>query len=169
MGRLIDAIFYIIIGLFVGVIFCKHLHADSYMSGMVGVFNTGKHSYSESKFLNAGYRQSWFLGLTYQLEIGGWTDVAGGGRKGSLYGAGLVGVETDGVVMGRAMAGPALLSQTDTYLGGKFPQFTEEVFFGVSGKNRNEVGFKYKHISSGGLYQPNMGRDYFGIEMSVPW
>lgn len=143
--------------------------ADSFLSGGVGVFNSAKDGYSQVKWLNMGYRQPLVLGLTEQVEFGGWLDRGRYGLKSGGYGAYLIGVETNADVMMRAMVGPAVITTPDSNLGGYFPQFTEEVFLGLSGSSGNKVGIKYKHISSAGLVSPNMGRDFAGVEMSIPW
>lgn len=143
--------------------------ADSYASFMLGEFHSADKSPVEVKFVNIGIRKPLALGLTQQMEVGGWTDSGGNGRKGSAYGAYQVGVEVDSFILARFMAGPAFISTPDTYLGASFPQFTEELFLGLCGKNNNTVGLKYKHVSSAGLIMPNMGRDMIGIEASLPW
>jgi hypothetical protein len=148
----------------------KAAHAESYMTGALGVANSGKDSLSESKFFNFGYRDDFGFGLTYQYEGGFWTDIAGNGRKGSAYAAYQLGVTVDNSpVVARVMAGPALISTPDAYLGGVFPQFTEDFYFGMKDHRGNGVGVKYKHISSAGIVQPNVGRDYLGLEVSIPW
>lgn len=144
------------------------VHADDYGSAMVGVFSSGKSNLAECKLVNFGHRERLPLGLSYQYEGGGWTDVAGNGRKGSLYGAAQLGVQADSTLTARFMAGPALISSPDAYLGGVF-QFTEDFFLGIHGDNGNIVGVKYKHISSAGIEQPNVGRDFAGIEVSIPF
>jgi hypothetical protein len=150
------------------LIFSEDGRPDSYMSGQVGIFNTGKQSISESKFVNVGYRDIWCCGISYQYEAGGWIDRAGNGRKNSGYGAFQMGVEAGDTTIARVMAGPALITTPDSYLGGAF-QFTEDFFIGIRGNSRNTVGIKYKHFSSAGLEQPNVGRDYLGAEISIPW
>lgn len=142
--------------------------ADDYVSGMLGVFNSGKSSLSESKLLNLGHREMWGCGLASQYEIGGWSDSAGYGRKSSLYGAYQVGVEAGDSIKARVMFGPALISSPDAYLGGVF-QFSEDFFIGLSGSNGNTIGLMYKHFSSAGLEKPNEGRDYAGVSVSLPW
>lgn len=142
--------------------------ADDYMTAAVGVFNSGKDSHAESKFINVGHRDSTILGLTYQYEIGGWTDTASHSRSGSVYGALQAGVETDGLVFARVMTGPALITSPDSYLGG-YLNFTEDFYIGLKGPNSNTVGIKYKHISNAGLTQPNLGRDFAGFEVSIPY
>lgn len=142
--------------------------ADDYATVSLGVFNSAKQSHAESKFINVGHRENTILGLTYQYEAGGWTDVAGGGRGGSGYGAVQAGVQTNGPIYARVMTGPALITSPDSYLGG-YLNFTEDFYIGLKGPNGNTVGVKYKHISNAGITQPNVGRDFAGVEVSIPW
>ena len=160
----------LIVGLIcaLGLVIANDAAADTYMSGMVGVANSGKDSISETKFLNFGYRQPLALGLSQQFELGGWADRAGQGRKTSGYVAWQLGVEAGDTTIARVMAGPALITTPDAYLGGPL-EFTEDFFIGIRGKNGNTVGIQYKHFSSGGIYQPNIGRDLVGPQISIPF
>lgn len=156
---------YLYLLLFIGNI----VRADTYATGMLGAFSTESGSKANNKFVNVGYRDYLGFGLTEQYEIGGWWDASGNGRKGSIYGAYQLGLEVDSFLLARFMVGPAFITSPDSYLGGAFPQFTEDLFFGLQGKNGNTLGVKYKHFSSAGIYQPNMGRDLLGVEISIPW
>lgn len=162
-----------IVGLLAGA---KLAHADEglnevkptyYMTGALGVFDSGRHSLTEEKFLNIGRRTT--LGpFIQQVEIGGWTDVAGNSRSGSAYGAYQVGLEVDGAFLGRICTGPAFISSPDVYLGGHF-QFTEDFYIGEHDAKGHSVGFIYKHISSAGLEEPNIGRDQMGFQIGLPF
>jgi hypothetical protein len=149
---------------------CTRSNADEpkgevYSTVAVGVFNSGLHSLSEEKFLNVGYRSA--LGpLVQQVEVGGFTDRAGNGRSGSAYGAYQVGFEVHGPILGRICTGPALISSPDSYLGGVF-QFTEDFYAGEEDTHGHSIGFLYKHISSAGLEQPNIGRDQMGFQIGL--
>lgn len=138
---------------------------EMYMTGAVGVFNSGKKSLSECKFLNVGERKP--LGpLIQQWEVGGWTDRAGDGRGGSAYGAYQLGFEVHGSMLARVATGPALITSPDSYLGGVF-QFTEDFALGEEDSQGHYAVFKYKHISSAGIEQPNIGRDFMGVEIGL--
>lgn len=143
-------------------------YAEDYATAAVGVFNSGKNSHAETKFANLGHRGDLGLGLTYQLELGGWVDTTGHGRASSAYGAAQFGVETDGEVFARVMTGPALITNPDWYLGGPFA-FTEDFYLGLRGRNGNSVGLLYKHISNAGIYNRNVGRDLAGVQVSIPF
>lgn len=143
-------------------------YPEDYASFAVGVANSGKASLTETKLFNFGHRDKFLFGLSYQYEVGGWIDIAGQGRKGSGYGAYQIGVETDGPIFARVMVGPALITTPDAYLGGAF-NFTEDFYLGLSGKNGNTIGVLYKHVSNAGLEPPNMGRDFAGVTVSIPF
>lgn len=152
---------------FIYTIVCLNpARADNYASFMLGVFSSARDAYTETKFLCVGHREPLIFGFTHQYEAGGWTDIAGGGRSGSLYAAYQVGVEAGEGAIGRIMLGPAIITRPDAYLGGPF-EFTEDLFLGIKGGNGNIIGVKYKHLSSAGIYQPNEGRDLLGIEASI--
>ncbi len=142
--------------------------SELYASGMLGVASSGSNSLSETKFVNIGVRSYLGLGLTRAVEGGAWTDRAGAGRRSSGYVSGLIGVEADGPCTARVMVGPALITTPDAYLGGHF-QFTEDFFLGIRGKSDNTVGVHYRHFSSAGIYEPNIGRDFAGVEISIPF
>lgn len=141
-------------------------HADDiYLTGALGVFNSGKSSLSETKFANVGYRTDlgWFK---QQAEIGGWVDRAGGGRSDSAYGAYQLGWEVNGPCIARIMTGPAWITTPDAYLGGRF-EFKEDIYVGEEDKDGRTIGVKYNHLSSAGIYTPNLGRDLLGIEIGI--
>lgn len=138
---------------------------DVYMTGALGVFNSGKSSLSESKFANVGYRTS--LGLfKQQVEVGGWIDRVGQGRADSAYAAYQIGWEVDGPLIARIMTGPAMMTTPDVYLGGRF-EFKEDLYLGEEDKAGRMIGVKYNHLSSAGIYTPNIGRDFMGLEIGM--
>lgn len=148
---------------------CTRAHgaerSEVYSTVAVGVFNSGKQSLSEEKFLNVGRRTN--LGpFIQQVEVGGWTDRAGQGRSGSAYGAYQVGFEVHGPVLGRIATGPCFITAPDSYLGGVF-QFTEDFYAGEEDTTGHSIGFLYKHISSAGIEQPNIGRDQMGFQIGL--
>lgn len=144
---------------------CAHSFADSFLTAGAGVGNS-----EHSRLINAGVRLPLVFNLIEQYEIGFWVDPRTNGYSGSGYAANLVGVEvkTNPLVL-RAMIGPAIITNTDILLGGIFPQFTEDFFVGIIDNTGNSIGAKYKHLSSAGIYSPNVGRDFVGLEISIAW
>ncbi len=139
---------------------------EIYLTGAVGVFNSGKSSLSETKYANLGYRTS--LGLFKQgFELGGWVDRVPG-RSDSAYCAYQLGWEvvTNGGFIGRVMTGPAVITTPDEYLGGRF-QLKDDIYLGIKDDSGRTFGVKYNHLSSAGIYPINIGRDFFGLEIGL--
>jgi len=148
------------------LIFDKGADADEmYLTGALGVFNSGKSSLSETKFANVGYRSP--LGMfTQQVEIGGWIDRFGQGRADSAYTAYQVGWQVDAPLIARIMTGPCMITTPDVYLGGRL-NFKEDLYVGEEDSQGRTIGIKYNHISSAGIYTPNIGRDALGVEIGI--
>lgn len=121
-----------------------------------------------AKVKNFGLRQeSNFFAMLYDAtEVGLWTDVGGQGRKSSLFVQYQWGIRPQSEhFYTKAFIGPALISTTDSQLGGNF-QFAEDVGFGFQDKN-SYVGFNYGHKSSAGIFAPNKGRDAITVELGI--
>lgn len=143
--------------------------ADDYADVSLGMFSNSKPSLANVKFGQIGHREYWALGFFNQYEGGGWVQVNNGdARKSSAYVSDQVGLEAENVAVVRVAVGPAIISTPDSYLGGIF-QFHETLFLGLKGTNGNTIGFSYQHFSSAGLETPNVGRDFGGIEATVPF
>lgn len=106
-------------------------------------------------------------GIYNAVELGGYTDSGGQGRKA----AGLVkfqlGTKPGPMtgMFGKAFVGPCLISKTDTVLGGNF-QFCTDIGVGIRDKDTfMDVG--YGHVSSAGLESPNHGRDALIFETGL--
>lgn len=136
----------------------------------VGIFNSGQNSLAETKILSVGYNSLFYdRRLFTRYELGAFADTAGGGRKSSAFGGYSFGVNVENSSFyGQGSAGAIVLSTPDSYLGGMF-QFTEELSFGLNGNKDTKIGVFYKHMSSAGLYDPNIGRDFLGIKVFIPF
>lgn len=136
----------------------KHSLADSLSVRGGPSLQDGKPS-GETKYF--GVRGETESGVGYvATEFGGWADNAGSGRKSSLISKAQIGVNPGSKVgvYGKVFIGPALISGTDTMLGGNF-QFAQD--FGIGIRDRDTfVEFGYSHVSSAGLSKPNKGRDF---------
>lgn len=96
----------------------------------------------------------------YFLDVSGET-------KSSMWGSVLVGVEARSA-MGADLhlgLGPSYLQNPDEILGGHF-QFNLEGCIGLSDTNV-EVKGCWVHLSSGGIYQPNLGRDFIMAQVQI--
>lgn len=135
----------------------------------LGVFNSSEYGTGESKTFSLGYEEEWFGPLIRQYEIGLFTDSGGGGRKGSGYGNYSIGIEVNpGYFVMRSLWGIGVITTSDSMLGGWF-EFNQDLFIGVRDDRNRMIGFDYKHISSGGIYTPNMGRDFIVVHVEIPW
>lgn len=137
----------------------------------VGAFNSAKNSPAEVKVVNVGYRPELYNGFYWQFKAGYWGEGSGDeSRKSSFYastGPGLM-IDLKPIEI-RSGWGLCAITQPDAYLGGRFPQFNGELYFGLRDRKDNGIGVKYEHISSAGLVVPNDGRDFFILEISQRW
>lgn len=147
----------------------RKANAGTYLGYGVGIGHSAENGATETKVLNLGYRDELFLGLTWQLEAGYWNDIAGGGRKSSAWFGPSIGVEVTAYPLTlRQMIGPSVITSKDSLLGGNY-QFNNELFVGLYDKKGRSIGGKYKHFSSAGIFQPNVGRDLILVEVGIPW
>ncbi len=135
----------------------------------LGVFNSGKRTPSETKFLALGIQDDLFGPWKTRGNVGGWIDNSGNGRSSSAFVGVQLGFEVDNKgIVGSVFTGPALITQTDSYLGGNF-QFYNSLNLGFRDTNSNYIGIMYRHLSSAGIASPNVGRDVLGLELKWPF
>lgn len=143
----------------------KHSLADSISVRGGPSLQDGKPS-GETKYF--GVRGETEAGVGYvATEIGGWVDNAGNGRKSSLISKVQLGINPGNRVgvYGKVFIGPAIITSTDSMLGGHF-QFAQD--FGIGIRDRDTfVEFGYSHVSSAGLSKPNKGRDWISFSAGV--
>lgn len=137
----------------------------------VGVANSAKQHTGEVKVGSIGLREEIYQGIYWQYKLGYFGDGSGDpGRHGSIYasmGPGML-IDLRPIEM-RAGYGIAAISKPDSYLGGRFPQFQGEVYFGFRDHRGNGIGVEYQHISSAGFVTPNQGRDFVVLQLSQQW
>lgn len=155
--------------IFISLVLVSHTYADdAFGSFGVGVANSAKNSKGETKVGNLGYREYVAEGIYLQYKGGFYGDGSGDpSRSSSFYasfGPGML-VDLRPVEM-RAGYGLAAISAPDSYLGGRFPQFQGEAYFGFRDPKGNGIGLQYEHISSAGFVTPNMGRDFLVLQLS---
>lgn len=145
------------------VLFCiKKCFADDWSFKGGPSIENGK-----AKYFALRHESDKFYGVGFGTELGAWVDNSGRGQEGALIITKQLGISpgADTGVFGKAFIGPALISNTDTVLGGYF-QFKSDIGFGV----RDEHSFvcvNYSHISSAGLSRPNKGRDWLLFEIGL--
>lgn len=137
----------------------------------LGIFNSAKNAPTEVKVADIGYRGELYNGLYWQSKVGYWGEGSGDPTRNSSFyfstGPTLL-IDLKPIEL-RSGWGLATISDPDSYLGGNFPQFNGEVYAGVRDMYGNGIGVKYEHISSAGLVQPNVGRDFIALEISSKW
>ena len=154
------------------LLFASPAFADEVFFGYgVGVFNSAKTSPTEAKVANLGVRTDLFGGFYWQFKLGYWGDGSGDpNRHNSAYISSGPGILVDlRPVEIRSGWGLAAITNPDSYLGGRFPQFNGELYLGLRDRYGSGIGVKYEHISSAGLIQPNEGRDFAALEISFRW
>ncbi len=106
-------------------------------------------------------------GIYSAVELGGYVDNAGEGRKGSAIGKLQVGVKPGPAtgVYGFGFFGPAGITATDALLGSHL-QFATDVGVGVRDMN-TFINVGYTHVSNAGIKLPNKGRDYLMFSVGV--
>jgi hypothetical protein len=125
---------------------------------------------SSQKGVALGHQDDFSIFQT-RYEGGFWIDnTEKQGAKSSAYISGLLGVEPSaGSVYVNLFQGIAAISCPDEVLGGPL-QFVEEVGIGIRDQEKKvAVGLFYKHFSSAGIFMPNLGRDFIGVQVMIPW
>lgn len=124
----------------------------------------GSSSFSDVKVLSVGYEREFDANLFWKFELGYWADKRPGAEN-SLFGAPSLGlVIRPWIFHVQVYAGVAAISETDNYLGGHF-QFYEDVYFGLY-EGEASIGLSLSHISSAGLFKPNVGRNFFTLTVT---
>lgn len=126
---------------------------------------------AQQKGLSFGHQDEFLFFLDKKWEVGAFFDNSNRpGAKSSAYGSYSVGLEpTAGAFYVNFFQGVGLISCPDTVLGGPF-QFFEDMGFGIRDQDRGvSIGLHYKHISSAGIFNPNLGRDMMGVQLMIPW
>lgn len=144
--------------------------SDLYGRYGLGVFNSAKDSFSEVKTIGFGVQKELLLPVfIQQYEAGFWTDTRRDiGRGGAGYVSGSVGLHIDADhQFAQALWGIALLSGTDSMLGG-IPQFKQDLVLGLKDGFGCSIGLVYTHMSSAGVFLPNIGRDFLTLRLSIP-
>jgi hypothetical protein len=154
------------------LLFCKIASADeAFINYGVGILESAKSSFSETKMIDVGYRSFIWDGLYWQNKAGVWIDNSGDpNRSSSGYASSGIGLEVDlKPIELRTGSGLAFITSPDHYLGGIFPQFDTDFYAGVRDRFGDGIGIKYDHISSAGIFSYNQGRDFVTFEISYKW
>ena len=128
-------------------------------SGLDGAFGS-------SKLGAFGYQEEIFGPLHSQIEGGMFTRDGGY----ALFGAYSIGISvlTSGGIYAKVFTGPALLSGTDSRLSSLL-EFNNDLELGLRDLSGVELGLVYKHMSNAGLWEPNPGRNWLMLKVSIPF
>lgn len=106
--------------------------------------------------------------IIQQVEAGFYTDSrARGSTKGSpfaFYGLGIEAMTS--TFFAQVVWSLGGILNPDAVLGGHF-QFAHDFVLGIKGPTGGFIALDYKHISSAGIHQPNMGRDFIAVKTGV--
>jgi len=144
---------------------------EAFINYGLGVGPSATNSMIETKTVDLGYRYYLLRSLYWQNKVGYWTDNSGNpARSSSLYGSSGLGIVVhEGIVEIRSGIGLAMITSTDSYLGGIFPNFNENLGIGIRDEDGAGMGIEYNHISNCDLYPQNLGRDFINLEFSLKW
>jgi hypothetical protein len=103
----------------------------------------------------------------YQWELG--TFIDNSNRLGpTVFGSFALGLETKGPgLFASYFVGPALITQTDQRLASIF-EFNNNFQIGIRDRRGLSLGVGFQHFSNAGLWAPNIGRDFFIINLTIP-
>lgn len=136
----------------------------------VGTFNSAKDSTAEVKTVAIGIDtvSPFSKSLRVQHEVQGWLDSRGdiGRKSGGMLSSSLGVVVNPGYFYVSTYVGIGLKLPNDSYLGGPI-QFVESVSIGVRDERGSHFGLFYQHISSAGIFRPNVGRDFIGVRTGI--
>lgn len=137
----------------------------------VGLFHSAKYSRAETKVFSLGVITS-FKNKTFadKWETGLWADQIKEGRKSSSFGSYSLGIRAFPAIFElSSFWGIGAISNKDAFLGGPYPQFFQDFYFGIRDDRGTSLGLNYKHISSAGIVMPNKGRDFMTIRVQWRW
>lgn len=144
---------------------------EGFLGYGVGVFHDADQYTGQNKYFEVGYRSDIWEGIMWQYKGGFWGEGSQDTtRKNGFWISSGPQFQVDLQPLEiRTGWGLAMISNPDSQLGGRFPQFNGELYLGLRDKRGNAIGFQYEHISSAGLVTPNQGRDFVTLQLSTRW
>ena len=123
-----------------------------------------KNDTSTVGFLSIGHQRALYDSLHSRFEGGVWTD-SYSNRHSSPFSDISLGLHVDNnSVYAESYHGIGFIMVPDSMLGGPF-QFFHSLGVGMVGTNKSMLGVEFRHISSGGIYTPNQGRNFFTMKL----
>jgi len=154
-----------VIGILLSVMYDANAYDEVFIKYNVNVANG---SVADAKALGFGYVTDLSV-FKVKYEAGHIFDHRRG-AKDSYFGFVGLGIQPEfGPVFINFFQNIGGITTIDKYLGGHF-QFNEELGLGVKDQ-RTKVAMSlfYSHISNAGIRQPNMGKDFGGLKITLPW
>ena len=144
---------------------------EAFSSYGIGVFGDADYHMAQMKVGELGYRDFLFGGIYWQHKVGYWGEGSPDpSRKSSFFVSSGPGMEVDlQPIEIRSGWGLAAISNPDSQLGGRFPQFNGELYLGLRDRKGDGIGIEYEHVSSAGIVTPNHGRDAILLQLSQKW
>ncbi len=148
----------------------KSLAADTdklFIQAGVGVAHPDKEaSQDKSRIIEVGAERM-FKVFDARLGIGGFTDKTEyPGARPSVFTQAQIGLSIrpkDGGLYASIYFGPGYISNPDSLLGGHF-QFVEQLSIGLCDSRGVRLSIFVKHFSNAGIEQPNLGRNFTGLQ-----
>jgi len=142
-------------------LFCGNAFADDFVIDFGVEPFKKQYSYSDVMTLRLGYVNEVKPNVLWKFDVGYWKD----DRKGALdsfYGGPSLGLQVEPwIFLVQVFAGVNYITQRDQYLGGPF-QFKEDLFLGLQEGN-GSIGLTLTHLSSAGIYKPNIGKNFLQL------
>lgn len=164
---------FLLILLIISLFWFKDVYAHSggsYFKYGVGILDPEIEHWNNIKLFELGYQDDLVSVLDYQMSAGVWVDqVPYLGRKSSGYLSWSPGISVTGDwYYLKGFWGVAILSHKDEILGGHF-QFKNDLEVGLKDKRGVKIGGCYTHVSSAGIFSPNIGRDFGTVKLQIPF
>ena len=135
------------------------------VDGGLGILDSKGYSLSQDKFAKIGYQETLWYALKERINTGLWLDTRSDKYSSSGFAGYQIGFDVrNSILEASIFSGPTLISNTDQDLGGHL-QFNESIFLGIVDDKHESFGIAYNHFSSAGLASPNIGRDFFCLEI----
>lgn len=139
---------------------------DVTLSAGLGFDHPGRRQYSDLKYIEAGYQDTFYKRFAYHATVGGWTDSTGylGAQDSGQFSCG-VGIKPEwGPFSLSYFLGPALITNPDSLLGSNF-QIVNEFQIAVMDAQGFGMALFAKHFSNAGIWRPNYGRNFAGLRL----
>lgn len=142
---------------------CAHTTLDAKLGGMLH-----QNDITTNKLISLGFTGDLTRVFKYRFEGGLFAlNDAGPNTRTWFTGVSLGTGVTGDWYYARVFTGPALVSRTDDHLNTPL-EFNTDIEVGLRDKTGVELGLGYKHMSNGGITNPNLGQDFMYLGVKLP-